>query len=109
VFVLALLAMLNDTIYQNSNFKLVILVVISWLFLISKHYTVFGLVYQRFCLPSLLFQKKGRDFGMLVRFAFTSSVKAADIQPKLNFFRKEGGTDDPTQREEKTSHEDSKL
>jgi hypothetical protein len=76
VFVLALLALLNDTIYHNSNFKLVIVVVIAWVFLICNLHAAFGLIYQYFCLPSLLYQKKGRDFSLLLRFAFRRSVSA---------------------------------
>jgi len=92
VFELALIALINDTLYRNTTFKLVIMVGVLWSFLISTFYSVFGLVYEYFCLPSLLYRKKGRDFSKILRFAFTNQVEAAEIQPKLNYLRSSQGT-----------------
>jgi hypothetical protein len=87
VGILALIALLNDTVYRSSDFKLVILVVILWFFLISTSHTVFGVIFQQVFLPSLLYRKKGRDFSKILRFAFTNQVPASEIQPQLNLVR----------------------
>jgi len=87
VLQLALIAVINDTVYTNPNFKLVILVGILWALLIGTLYTAFGLLYQQFRLPSLLYRKRGRHFSKILRFAFTNRVSAAEIQPTLNYAR----------------------
>jgi ABC-type branched-subunit amino acid transport system substrate-binding protein len=87
VFVLSLIALLNDTVYNNPNFKLVFLVGILWVLLIGTFHTVFGLVFQAYRLPSALYRKKTRDVQTILRFAFTNKVSASEIQPRLNLAR----------------------
>lgn len=87
VFQLALLALLNDTIYHNPSFKLVILLAILWFLLIGSLHVVFGVVLQCLYLPSMLYKRPGRDFSNLLRFAFTNRVPASAIQPQLNLAR----------------------
>lgn len=82
VFELALTAFLNDTLQPQAAWVLVAAVAVLWFLCL-----VFGLVLQSLRLPSMLYRKKGRDFGKILRFAFTNKVPAAEIQPQLNLLR----------------------
>lgn len=91
VLKLSLIAILNDTTYNNPNFQLVFLVCILWLLLLGNFYPVFGLIFQAIRLPSALYRKQNRNIQMILRFAFTNTVSADLIQPRLNLARENEG------------------
>jgi len=91
VFVLSLIALLNDTVYDSPDFNLVFLVGILWFLLLGTLHIVSGLIYQALRLPCALYRKKSRDINTILRFAFTNSVPVTAVQPHLHLARLSDG------------------